>query len=76
MTTLKIAVEATERNGRLRDDDPDARVHAYDTEAGAFPFHEGITVAYTVKPDTDWARPLLRGQRCDLCSAGARETTV
>ncbi|MEW2254997.1 hypothetical protein [Streptomyces sp. NPDC047869] len=76
MSTLKIAIEATERNGRLRDDEPDACVHAYDAEAGSFPFHDGITVDYTVKPDIDWSRPLLRGQRCAVCSDGVRGVEV
>jgi len=74
MSTLKIAIEVTERDGRLRDDDPGAVVHAYDVESTASPFHDGIAVDYTVKPDIEWDEPLLRGQRCEVCVTGVAET--
>ncbi|MDQ0992145.1 hypothetical protein [Streptomyces sp. V3I7] len=71
MTTLKIAIEVAGRDGRLRDDDPNAVIHAYDTDEGGFPFHGAFDVQYIVKPDIDWARPLLHGRRCDTCRRGS-----
>ncbi|MEU6665650.1 hypothetical protein [Streptomyces sp. NPDC046727] len=51
MTTLKSAVEANERDGRLRDDDQHAIVHAYDAEKGDFASHSLEDTPYVVKTD-------------------------
>ncbi|MEU6404872.1 hypothetical protein [Streptomyces sp. NPDC046985] len=69
MNNLKIAVEVSERDGRLRDDDPDAIVHAYDVEKGAFAYHALADTYYVVKSDVEWKSLLTRGERCRVCKA-------
>lgn len=66
MTNLKIAIEVEERDGRMREAGPDATVHAYDVEAGRFPYHQGLRVPYIVKPDIGWGVTLQ--QRRPVCS--------
>ncbi|MGW5123322.1 hypothetical protein ACWEQ7_04505 [Streptomyces sp. NPDC004069] len=76
MTTLKIAIEAADRDGLLRcGHDSDVTVHAYDVESQRFPFHQfthGQEITYTVQPDVEWTNPLLPGKLCGTCKDGAR----
>ncbi|MFD4968972.1 hypothetical protein [Streptomyces sp. NPDC058424] len=74
MTTLKIAIEAADRDGLLRrSHNSDVTVHAYDVESQRFPYHQffhGQGITYTVQPDTEWTSPLLPGKLCDTCKDG------
>ncbi|MER6435404.1 hypothetical protein ABT275_03445 [Streptomyces sp. NPDC001185] len=71
MTNLKIALEADDASGLRRGADQSGiTVHAYDVEAGRFPFHRrghDHTIIYDVRPDLDWPATGLIYKTCRTC---------
>ncbi|NED35162.1 hypothetical protein [Streptomyces sp. SID8499] len=76
MSTLKIAVEATDVTALVRSGTGPVVVHAYDVEDAGRPFrfHEAPQkMTYDVRPDIEWASSdlALPGPRCAQCKEGS-----
>lgn len=75
MTNLKTALEADDVPGLLRGaDESGITVHAYDVEAGRFPFHprgHDHKIVYDVRPDLDWPARGVSGRTCPDCERGS-----
>ncbi|MGW6262484.1 hypothetical protein [Streptomyces sp. NPDC055085] len=73
MTNLKIAMEAEDEAGLMRGaDESGITVHAYDVEAGRFPFHprgHDHKILYDVRPELDWPATGLIARTCRTCPA-------
>ncbi|MGW3913178.1 hypothetical protein ACWEBX_16925 [Streptomyces sp. NPDC005070] len=75
MTNLKTALEADDVSGLLRSaDESGITVHAYDVEAGRFPFHSrgyDHKIVYDVRPDLDFPTRAVSGRTCPDCERGS-----
>jgi len=75
MSNLKTALEADDVSGLLRGaDEAGVTIHAYDVDAGRFPFHprgHDQKIIYDVRPDLAWPPRSVRGRTCPDCERGS-----